>query len=276
MTRFFDKLHLRQKLIGIITFTSAVSLAILFGVLTSKSLLHSQAESDRFFQSLAEVVGINAAPAILFQNQESLEEALKPLRANRDVIAARISDRSGNLQVMYARDDLGVLALEWAQFVASRNSIEKPGGLQTKAISVFDSHATLSVPIKSDADWIGGVDVMVDLTPAWRDIRRDLWIALGIACVSLLVAYFLASMLQGTISRPVLELAKMTKVISENKDYSLRATKTSDDEIGTLINGFNRMLGEIQERDQELLLHRDQLESEVAVRTAELVFNCVS
>ncbi len=138
-------------------------------------------------------------------------------------------------------------------------------------MTMFDSHATLVVPVVSESENIGEVEVMVDLTPAWRDVRRDLWIALGITAMSLLVAYFLASRLQGTISRPVLRLAEMTKVISEKRDYSLRASKTSDDEIGLLINGFNRMLGEIQERDKELLLHRDHLESQVAQRTAELV-----
>ena len=271
MIRFFDKFPLRRKLIWIITFTSGVSLAILFCVLSIKSILHSQAESDRFFLSLAEVVGINASPAILFQNQDSLQEALKPLRANRDVIAARIADRSGGFHANYEREDIDSFGVEWADFTRSGKVIEHRPDLSPKSITVFDGHATLAVPIMSDDERIGEVDVMVDLTPAWREIRRGLWIALGVTMVSLLVAYFLAARLQGTISRPVLRLAEMTKLISDQQDYSLRAAKTSDDEIGLLISGFNRMLGEIQERDKKLLLHRDHLESEVAERTAELL-----
>ncbi len=120
MIRLFDKFHLRQKLIWIITFTSGVSLALLFAVLSVKSILHSQAESDRFFRSLAEAVGINATPAILFQNQDSLQEALKPLRANRDVIAARITDRAGGLEAIHERDDMGDLGVDWKEFVRAR------------------------------------------------------------------------------------------------------------------------------------------------------------
>ena len=263
--RFFDKLPLRQKLIGIITFTSAVGLAILFAVLAVKSALHSQSDGDRFFRSLAEVIGINATPGILFQDQASLEEALKPLRVNHDVLAAQIADLSGKMRAVYQRDDIGALQKDWAKFIAM------PNRQKAQSTAMFASHTVLSVPIMSDTEHIGNVDVMVDLSSALREIRRDLWIALGIAVLSLLAAFFVAAKLQSTISGPLLRLAEMTALISKNRDYSLRATATSNDEIGQLIQGFNRMLSEIQERDSELVLHRDHLESEVAQRTTELV-----
>ena len=265
MTRMFDSLPLRKKLIGIITFTSAVGLAILFLVLTVKSVLHSQSDADRFFRSMAEVIGINASPGLLFQDQASLEEALKPLRINHDVLAAQIADLSGNLHAVYLRDDIGTLQKNWATFIAM------PSRQKPQSMAMFASHTLLSVPIMSDKEHIGNVDVMVDLSSALREIRHDLLIALGVAGLSLLAAFFVAAKLQGTISSPVLRLAEMTKLISKNRDYSLRATTTSSDEIGQLIQGFNRMLSEIQERDSELVLHRDHLESEVAQRTAELV-----
>ena len=264
MIKIFQKLPLRQKLIAIITFTSGVSLAILFGVLTIKSILHNQSDDDRFFRSLAQVVGINATPAIVFNNQESLLEALQSLRANRDVLAAQISDLNGSLRALYRRDDIGILQKDWETFVGKSDP-------SPQATSMFADHSMLTVPIMLDKEHIGDVDVMIDLRPALREIRHDLWIASGLAILSLLVAYFLAAKLQGTISGPVLRLAEMTQRISANRDYSLRASATADDEIGQLIRGFNRMLGEIEERDRELVVHRDHLEQEVAQRTNELV-----
>ncbi len=264
MSKTFQKLPLRQKLIAIITFTSGVSLAILFAVLTIKSILHRQSDADLFFRSLADVVGINATPAILFNNQDSLEEALKPLRVNYDVLAARISDLSGNLRAQHQRADIGVLQNDWDRFASKFDKVPQ-------STSMFADHALLRVPITSDNEHIGDVEVMVDLTPALRGIRDDLLIAIGLAALSLLVAYFLAAKLQGTISGPVLRLAEMTKTISTNRDYSLRASVIADDEIGQLIGGFNQMLGEIEERDRELVLHRGHLEQEVAQRTTELV-----
>ena len=263
--RFFNTLPLRQKLIGIITFTSAVGLAILFAVLAIKSVLQSQSNSDRFFKSVAEVIGISSTTAILFQDQAWLVEALKPLRLNRDVLAVQITDLSGKVRSAYQRDDIGVLQKDWAVFIAT------PSRPKPQSMGMFASYTLLSVPIMSETEQIGNVDVMVDLSPAFRAIRRDLGIALGLAALSLLVAYIVAAKLQGTISGPLLRLAEMTKLISKNRDYTLRATATSSDEIGQLIQGFNRMLGEIQERDRELVLHRDHLEQEVQERTAELV-----
>ena len=188
---FFDKLPLRKKLIGIITFTSAVGLTILFAVLTIKSVLHSQSDGDRFFKSVAEVIGINATPGILFQDQASLEEALKPLRINHDVLAAQITDLSGKLHAVYQRDDIGVLQKDWAKFIVT------PSRQKPQSTAMFASHTLLSVPIMSDTEHIGNVDVMVDLSSALREIRHDLWIALGIAVLSVLAAFFVAAKLQG-------------------------------------------------------------------------------
>ena len=50
----------------------------------------------------------------------------------------------------------------------------------------------------------------------------------------------------------------MARKVSEQEDYSVRAAKVSNDEIGVLIDTFNRMLGQIQERDVELRKARDE------------------
>lgn len=70
--------------------------------------------------------------------------------------------------------------------------------------------------------------------------------------VCLAVAYFLAAMLRGMISRPILNLAKTMNIISHEKNYGIRVAKESNDETGTLLGGFNDMLVQIQERDEAL------------------------
>ncbi len=58
--------------------------------------------------------------------------------------------------------------------------------------------------------------------------------------------------------------------VREQKDFSIRSQKESDDEVGTLIDGFNEMLSEIELRDSQLEAHRQQLEELVLQRTSEL------
>src|SRR5947199_6770392 len=68
----------------------------------------------------------------------------------------------------------------------------------------------------------------------------------------MLVALLLSSRLQRLISDPVLKLSDTARIVSEKKDYGLRAQKQSQDEVGVLIDSFNEMLVQIQKRDTEL------------------------
>jgi signal transduction histidine kinase/ActR/RegA family two-component response regulator len=72
------------------------------------------------------------------------------------------------------------------------------------------------------------------------------------------------------ISDPVIHLVQTAKAVTVLRNYSIRANRYSDDELGTLIDAFNEMLSEIQRRDRELELHRASLEEEVLNRTSEL------
>jgi signal transduction histidine kinase/DNA-binding response OmpR family regulator len=85
------------------------------------------------------------------------------------------------------------------------------------------------------------------------------------------VAFVLSFMLQGAIAGPLLHLAAVAREVSASRDYSRRALRTSDDEIGDLVENFNTMLAEVQKRDAQLQQHQEHLESLVQARTKELV-----
>ena len=84
--------------------------------------------------------------------------------------------------------------------------------------------------------------------------------------VSGLFALFVSSKLQGLISKPILHLEDTMRMVSSNKNYAIRAVKTYSDEIGRLIDGFNTMLSEIQQRDTAL----QSTNGELKTRTQEL------
>ncbi len=89
-------------------------------------------------------------------------------------------------------------------------------------------------------------------------------------CFSFLASLLLASQLQRVISKPILQLLDTAKAITEKQNYSARAQKTSDDELGVLIDGFNAMLDQIQERDSALQKIQNELERRVEQRTEAL------
>ncbi|PYL41366.1 MAG: hypothetical protein DME29_10960 [Verrucomicrobia bacterium] len=84
-----------------------------------------------------------------------------------------------------------------------------------------------------------------------------------------LIAFLFSSRLQRVISQPILSLAHTAKVVSEQKDYSLRAEKRTDDEIGFLIDRFNEMLAQIEVHEKEIQEVNEQLvQSEQRARAA--------
>jgi len=70
--------------------------------------------------------------------------------------------------------------------------------------------------------------------------------------IGVFVAYLLASRLQKIISEPVEHLTETASAITAQQNYSLRAEKESEDEIGVLTDEFNKMLSQLQIRNMEL------------------------
>ncbi len=61
------------------------------------------------------------------------------------------------------------------------------------------------------------------------------------------------------------------RMVSNKKNYEVRALKFYDDEIGRLIDGFNTMLAEIQERDTALQSANDELQTQTQELEGEII-----
>ena len=96
------------------------------------------------------------------------------------------------------------------------------------------------------------------------------WHLSAVVSVSSVLAFLLVWKLQGIISGPIEQLAETVQTILEEKNFTIFATRSGNDELGRLIDGFNEMLAEIQRRDAQLKAHRNSLEQDVQQRTEEL------
>ena len=104
--------------------------------------------------------------------------------------------------------------------------------------------------------------------------------AIILACVmgaSLGLALLIASWLRGAVTKPIFAVTKVARHVMQSRDFSLRAQKFTDDEIGVLVDAFNDMLGEVQRRasaleESNLSLGREMAErhaAEAALRLAD-------
>jgi signal transduction histidine kinase/DNA-binding response OmpR family regulator len=107
---------------------------------------------------------------------------------------------------------------------------------------------------------VGVIYLLSNTSELAHRLERYVGILAAVTLLSLFVSLLLASQLQKLISRPIEHLAEIETRVSRQKDYSLRAVKEADDELGVLIDGFNDMLGQVQSRDAELTVAKEVAE----------------
>src|SRR5205823_8394653 len=124
----------------------------------------------------------------------------------------------------------------------------RPSKLQS---SFEGDHLVIFRPVRSAAAGIiGTIYLKSDIGKQLQGrFNRYANIVAMVMLISCLVAFLTSYRLQPLISRPIMELARTAKVVTEKKDYLVRARKSSADEVGALIDAFNEMLVVIQQRD---------------------------
>jgi signal transduction histidine kinase/DNA-binding response OmpR family regulator len=254
--RLFQSFSLKRKLTLIIMVISTAALLLSSVAFITYDLLELRKTMRRDLSVLAGIVGSNCTAALTFDDPKAARETLSALSAEPHVVSACVYSKDGRLFAEYLRDRL-------------QREFASPS-LQADGSQFRDNYLVLFRQIILDGERVGGVYIQSDLIEFQSRLQRYAAILLIILSGSSLVVYFLSSGLQHVISRPILHLAQTAKIVSSQRDYSVRAAKESDDEVGLLIGSFNDMLAQIQIRDEELKRHRDHLEEEVLERTVEL------
>ncbi len=111
---------------------------------------------------------------------------------------------------------------------------------------------TLFHPISHNGEIVGTICLESDMRELYDRLTNYAGIVVVVFVSSLLVALLLSNRLQKLIMTPILDLSAVARSVAEKKNYSIRVAKQSNDEIGQLIDGFNEMLSQIQERDANL------------------------
>jgi two-component system, sensor histidine kinase and response regulator len=252
-SRLIGKLSIRSKLVLLVMLTTLIALSLTCGGLVVYETRSSRSELRGQIAQDSAIIGANSTAALTFGDRQSAEEMLSALHSDDSILGAAIYDSRGKIFAEYRHSG--------AYF---RPRLEAGAHFDGETLNLCRS-------IEQKGDRLGSICVVSDLRDFYRRLSASARIISAMIVVSLLAAYLLSSLLQKVISGPVLRLAKTAQHVSGGKDYSVRARKESQDEIGVLIDSFNSMLAEIEARDATLAGHRDRLEEQVAERTSDLL-----
>jgi signal transduction histidine kinase len=211
----------------------------------------------------AEIVGSNSISALVFNDPGSAEKTLTALQAAPHIEYASIYTPDGQPFAVYWRDP-----------VRRRAPPPLIPAAQTEIHWFKDRHITVVRPILFQGKPGGVVCIQSDLRE-WTDrLQRYAFIVTAVLMVSLMAAWLTSSVIRRAIADPVMRLAETARIVSCDKNYSVRAPLTSNrDELAGLIITFNEMLAQIQERDTALqseIVERTQAEERLTGQAEEL------
>ena len=187
---------------------------------------------------LSKVTADTCAAAVDFDDVDVTVEALQTLEANENIYGAAIY-KQGKLFARWGGNDMPL--------AAGKIGISEVGDYLI-AVNSIGSEKDNKILLKANT------------TPLKDKRRTIIVISLSVLVVAFIISIFLSQWLcQRQISKPIEDLLDTMEQVSKNEDFSLRANKHANDEIGQLVVGFNDMLNQIYQMIQHIQKAVNQL-----------------
>ena len=252
----YNRLSFPAKVMVAILVPMAIALSVLVLLLFFSHYALLQQQTLQSCLLTATLTADHVGAALLSGTSSQAEAALNVLAQNPSVLGAAVYAPTGQRLARYFRhgeifdlpdfDPRGVVN-EWR---GNRLIIQHP-------IYALDRP-------------LGTLQMVVDVSPLRRQLLLLLLLFVFVVVLYFLVGYAVATKVRHVLARPIEHLSFLARTVRDTRDYSMRAVKTSEDEVGVLAEEFNQMLSEIEARTRELEEMRNTLEETVRQRTQQL------
>jgi two-component system, sensor histidine kinase and response regulator len=261
--QWLSNLTLRAKLRVIVVYAAAVAVLIastLYGFGEVLTLRRSQAQQ---LLILVSAVSESSATLLKSPNAALARKALAALHADPDIRAAALYDAAGKAVADVSFGPDGGASSERLRAWAIDAAGSASPAIQFNGLTGVH----VQVAVMPDGSKIGSLHVEAQLTRLYAPLVGSPQHLLVGFLLALVVAYALSIRLQRFIAAPLRELAQVARNVCASKNFSIRAQKRTEDDVGVLIDDFNEMLAELERRDLTLRLNQNDLEKRVRERT---------
>ncbi len=242
---WLQRLPIARKLRLLITTACATVIVVFCTAFVGFEWVSARQELVRNISVRAQMFATNATAALAFQNATDATEVLEALRADPEAVTAVVFNRAGESFASYSRTGT-------------------PGRLELQPVTEV-AHAFAGgdlivwAPITQGTQRLGTLVLRHSLLSLAARLRLFAGISVGFLAGSVLIGFVISSRLQRLISAPILALAGTARAVTRTKNYTVRAERTGEDEIGTLTEDFNAMLAQIEERETALSESQNRL-----------------
>jgi len=249
-------MSIKRKLMLIMMATSGTAIFLMALLVVINQAINSQHAIEQQLITLADVLGSRSTGALTFDDPDTGEEILNGLVLKSNVVYAVIEHANGEPFAMFGS--------------AATSSEYQSSQLVSLWGDLFVNRIQVSRDIYLDKERIGQIRIVSTLDALYKDLLSYLFFLAIISVFCFAVIFFFCAQLQKLISIPILNLQKTMNIVSTKKDYSLRVKSREENELKSLIEGFNHMLEQIQIRDNQLAKNSIHLEEIAAVRSQQL------
>ena len=228
---------IKRKLVTVIMLTSLIVLILTVVAFMVYDLATFRRTMVQNLVTMAKMTADYSNVAMEFEDKQVGDEALNALHTDPHIVAAALYDKDGNVFTKYPT-----------------NLEDLPAAPTNFAPQFSQSHLIVAQPVYLYGKRLGTLYLSSDTREMTDRLKLYATISLTIMAASLLVAFGLSSRMQKQISLPIIALADVARKISTQADYSVRAVKMDDDELGVLTDAFNKMLTRIEENSKNSAL----------------------
>jgi PAS domain S-box-containing protein len=245
---------IQGKLMRMVLMVTGVVLLLTCLAFFSYEYLEYKRSTREQLESLARVTAAQATSSLAFSDTTDALEVLTSLKAERYLEAAILFNEKGQLFAAYP----------------AGASVENPPAEPIKKYIFENGSLKGFEPVIQRNGFLGTLYLQTNLQGLYNRLTQYGIIALIILALAGMIAYLLTRRLHNLISKPIRSLALAASTVSNEHDYTIRAHKFDNDEIGVLTDAFNHMLSQIETQNDEITSFSVGLEQKVNERTLEL------